>query len=789
MKQAARADQAGEPRNPWRLLRRQQDRRRYLRVLAPRGGRGAKRSDPAAGIPRASHPLLGPPASMTRTATHAPDPRDVKAYVRHSCDLTMRGGVASAMVYPLAVCALAEHYVIRRVAGSSAGAVTAAATVAAELGRAAPDPAAPPRRPAVTPGFAGLAELIGWLAGDATPPPGASTAASRDGGPAVPRREQWRLARMIQPSAETRAAYRVLAGLLWSRHRGGRVPARRLLPALLGPPGWAPKLVAWLLWLGFGLAWLGTSMTLLRDARAEDTSVLTAATTSFAILVGFAIAAAFATGLTYGLAMLRLVRGGAEDNYYGLVSGVEVPGRRRQWAADWLDRRCGLPAPAGMPPLVSWLADRLDDLAGVPARDRDRALTFGDLWLGHTDERSMADADLLRRACADPELRVIDLVLAATNLSQRRPYRLPFAPAEAGPAAGRQAFLFCEVCLEAVLPQRVVVQMVKSSPGAETEHRCPRHRDGVLRGLPDPWDLPVIAAVRMSMATPGLIRAVPLYSIDTVRPGPRYDEWGGVVEEAPSRFAPTTRRVHVHWFCDGAAGGDVGVQAFDSLLPRWPTFGFSLEHDVEGSSREALRLPEQDAARPRWSWHPVSGVAGFTGALLGSALGWPDRLQSGAPGFRGRVVQIRHPGGMAGFGLFMPQERILRLAMHGLHAGAALLDRFLAEDGGAPGQTRTDRYRWIRMRMALREYRRMSLDIAARLPLYSDLTSSYQVPPELAGWFARPPEPGDLDPAGTDAAAVWTTLRAMSVGGGVLDFDAGDGAPPDEPTLRLLPPE
>src|SRR5262249_6512460 len=209
----------------------------------------------------------------------------------------------------------------------------------------------------------------------------------------------------------------------------------------------------------------------------------------------------------------------------------------------------------------------------------------------------------------------------------------------------------------------------------------------------DPWDLPVITAVRMSMATPGLIRAVPLYSIDTVRPGPRYDEWGGIVEEAPSRFAPTTRRVHVHWFCDGAAGGDVGVQAFDSLLPRWPTFGFSLEHDVEGSSREALRLPEQDAARPRWSWHPVSGVAGFTGALLGSALGWPDRLQAGVPGFRGRVVQIRHTGGVAGFGLFMPQDPILRLAMHGLHAGAAGLDRFLAQDGGAPGETHDDRYR------------------------------------------------------------------------------------------------
>jgi hypothetical protein len=33
--------------------------------------------------------------------------------------------------------------------------------------------------------------------------------------------------------------------------------------------------------------------------------------------------------------------------------------------------------------------------------------------------------------------------------------------------------------------------------------------------------------------------------------------------------------------------------------------------------------------------------------------------------------------------------------MHRLHADAAVLDRFLADDGGAPDQTQTDRYRWI----------------------------------------------------------------------------------------------
>jgi len=131
----------GQP-DPWRLLRRQQDRRRYLRIVTPRRTSREKPRvpRPADGIPRAAHPLLGSPATMTRTATNFPAARDVEEYFAHSCDLTMRGGVASAIVYPLAACGLAEHYVFRRIGGSSAGAVSAAATAAAELGRGAPDP-------------------------------------------------------------------------------------------------------------------------------------------------------------------------------------------------------------------------------------------------------------------------------------------------------------------------------------------------------------------------------------------------------------------------------------------------------------------------------------------------------------------------------------------------------------------------------------------------------------------------------------------------------------------------
>lgn len=51
------------------------------------------------------------------------------------CDLVMKGGVTSGVVYPKAVLKLAEHYRFRNIGGTSAGAIAAAVTAAAELGR------------------------------------------------------------------------------------------------------------------------------------------------------------------------------------------------------------------------------------------------------------------------------------------------------------------------------------------------------------------------------------------------------------------------------------------------------------------------------------------------------------------------------------------------------------------------------------------------------------------------------------------------------------------------------
>ncbi|CUS35404.1 Patatin (fragment) [Candidatus Nitrospira nitrosa] len=51
------------------------------------------------------------------------------------CDLVMKGGIASGVVYPAAIAELSCHYRFQSIGGTSAGAIAAAVTAAAEYQR------------------------------------------------------------------------------------------------------------------------------------------------------------------------------------------------------------------------------------------------------------------------------------------------------------------------------------------------------------------------------------------------------------------------------------------------------------------------------------------------------------------------------------------------------------------------------------------------------------------------------------------------------------------------------
>src|ERR1700758_4998059 len=52
-----------------------------------------------------------------------------------SCDIVLKGGITSGVVYPLALVSLSEKYRFSNIGGTSAGAIAAAAAAAAEYGR------------------------------------------------------------------------------------------------------------------------------------------------------------------------------------------------------------------------------------------------------------------------------------------------------------------------------------------------------------------------------------------------------------------------------------------------------------------------------------------------------------------------------------------------------------------------------------------------------------------------------------------------------------------------------
>ncbi len=209
-----------------------------------------------------------------------------------TCDVVMKGGITSGVVYPHAVCTLAQDYRFKNVGGTSAGAIAAAATAAAEYGRAKG-------------GFEQLAALPDWMGSDG------------------------HLVGLFQPQKRTEKLFSILIGSL----EGGPLKACRValrrnrLPALAGA--------------AFGLALAGLSGV---EWIVDGFSALAVV----ALLTGLLLAALGAlSGVVAALA--RQLTRDVADNGFGLCSGGPgaKPGEAAAltpWLTGLLDEIADLPA-------------------------------------------------------------------------------------------------------------------------------------------------------------------------------------------------------------------------------------------------------------------------------------------------------------------------------------------------------------------------------------------------------------------------------------------------------------
>ncbi|WP_448585891.1 hypothetical protein [Thermaurantiacus sp.] len=662
------------------------------------------------------------------------------------CDLVLRGGVTSGVVYPGTLYALSRRYRLRRIGGASAGAIAAGIAAAAEYGRARSNGARDP-----------FATLIAHL------PEEVSGLATPGGAPGTSFRKLFRPAERFGP---------LMAFLfdLAAAGEGQRGPVIRraalgLLRQELGP--------ILLTLLGLGLAILFPLFFLLGGATTWLQGAL-----SGALSLLFLVAAIAGWLMPLLLVLVRLGAGRLLDEArsvlhhfqasgYGLCAGVNPALADHSDPARW----------RGEGALSDWLHAVIQDAAGLPL---DQPLTFGDLW-GHRDPWAS---------------RQIDLYLTASNLSQQLPAELPFLERP------RSFLYFTEADLAQVLPKPVVRHLVAMAPA---DLRL--ERDGaVFHRLPAPADLPILLGIRMSLAFPGLLAAVRLHETFDWAP-PRDEEAGRA--PADDRRNAASRALRSCWFSDGGITSNFPVSTFDDVFPGCPTFCINLADlspdNPDPSRRVWMPRNNSEAIRaPHLADLDRAGLLGFLGAIVSTARNGHENELMRAPSQRDRIVNVLlDPRREGGLNLAMDGRTIAAMAGWGREAGELLVKRFHPQGGGDPEAPGMDwaNHRWGRIRTVLAAAEAFAVrftegwsfaDPAGQTP-QSMLASSW--PGRSYRWRNKAGFAAAKDTAEDLAAALGALASAVgnrpdgSIFDGIRSTDpqtplARDGGAP-RPTLRL----
>ena len=323
----------------------------------------------------------------------------------------------------------------------------------------------------------------------------------------------------------------------------------------------------------------------------------------------------------------------------------------------------------------------------------------------------------------------------------------------------------------------------------EDDEQIARHAFLAAQGyrpLPNPADLPVVVATRMSLSFPILLSAVRLWTIDRTRKA--YQEH------------PRTPVIEPAWFSDGGLSSNFPIGMFDSPLPLWPTLGITLEEfppdadqadPKDGAVISEDNLPNTGSSWTRFSPNArPSNLGGFIAAIINAMQNWQDTMQSEAPGYRDRIAHVRLSSSEGGLNLTMPVDVIGRLIARGERAGALLVDHF-AEPPAAGVVTTWNNHRRVRLRTtidvaetyAARFRRAWALPTRAATPTTRAWTS---YPDLLNGMVAGPGYPYTSRARRAEALRV-----ALQLGGVAGSVPPGDtvhvGAPNPTSELRGRP--
>lgn len=233
------------------------------------------------------------------------------------CDIVMQGGVTSGVVYSNAVVALSRKFRLKNIGGTSVGALAAAVTAAAELGRL--------KHPEQNPGYSRLDKLTEELSAKGSSAPGVT-----------------RLFDLFQPQPGTRALFHILKGAL---NRKSKVKMGLAIA------------VAALRFYSIEFVGASIAVLLIQNFFGHEGPVNWVFATALALVVGFVF---------LFLGVWKTVAGPFVANGFGLSTGYLS------------DMNASIPVGSPQEPLTLWLSRMINENAG---KDADGPpLTFGELW-------------------------------------------------------------------------------------------------------------------------------------------------------------------------------------------------------------------------------------------------------------------------------------------------------------------------------------------------------------------------------------------------------------------------
>ncbi len=545
------------------------------------------------------------------------------------CDLVMKGGITSGIVYPPAVLELHKTYTFESIGGTSAGAIAAAGTAAAEYNREQG-------------GFGRLQDVRTWLSQDdhlrnlfqATADTQMlldilNAAMERKDDPAELKQLPFflRIVQRLIPTIPSSAL--LIAGRLIRKWNSSNKPFQDGGHRGIG----GGILIATFLAIISSLMVMGIAMIF---GGAHNLWLLPASFLFFALLYSLVIGW---LGMWIGRLATILatvydqITKKVPDNYYGICTGHSAQ-------------------PDGTN-LTDWLSEVIDNMAGLPPQSS--PLTFGQL--------SGKD---------------ITLKMVTSNLSHGQPYLLP---------EGLKNFIYKESDMYRFFPDYVVKYLLTQSACQDTPVPPEILPDG-YHFFPDAAQIPVVFGARLSLSFPLLLSAVPLHTISTTT----YDAWrnGKFPTQDPNFRLNPDSHLQKNWFSDGGICSNFPIHFFDDWLPAHPTFGINLTNAssatstlVPGSSSQkstaalaqavgqSVYLPPAED-RPDPEWTDINQLFSFLSAIFGTAQNYRDTMQSNLPSYRERIVQIRLDDSEGGLHLTMPAEVIRKVVDKGAEAGQML---------------------------------------------------------------------------------------------------------------------